>query len=243
MKIKEILATNSDLELETSVLLCSIINHDKSFIYAYPEYELTLEEEIKWNSLFKKFQEKIPLAYILKEKEFYGRNFHVDHRVLIPRPETEAIVDQAIKRFVNSKQPISILEIGIGSGALLISIVIELEKRGVGFSQIIGSDISLKALTVAKMNLRRYHLQHQVRLIKSDLFKVVPRKKFDLILANLPYLPTNEAKLNMFEPQLALNGGVKGDELINQFLGQVSGYKKSDGIVILEKYNGEIQTI
>ena len=93
------------------------------------------------------------------------------------------------------------------------------------------------------MNLRRYHLQHQVRLIQSDLFKKIPKYKFDLILANLPYLPSVESRLNKYEPQIALDGGVNGNELLQKFISQIEEFRKPNGIVVIEKYNGDIEIL
>ncbi len=243
MNIQSIIDQQSNYTQDKVILLAHILNKDKSFIYAHPEYQLSLSEKRQFDDYYSKIIDEIPLAYIVREKEFYSRRFYIDRRVLIPRPETEAIVDQSVNQLKDRKEPISVLEVGVGSGTLLISIILELKKRGIKPINIIGADISQEALTVAKMNLRRYHLQHQVRLIQSDLFKKIPKYKFDLILANLPYLPSVESRLNKYEPQIALDGGVNGNELLQKFISQIEEFRKPNGIVVIEKYNGDIEIL
>jgi len=205
-----------------------------------------------------------PVEYITGFAEFFGRDFIVNDDVLIPRPETERIIDIALNHidrkikchaepveastFSSSKQThyfINFADVGCGNGAIGITFAKEFEKRNIDYSGIL-SDVSEKALQVAKSNIEagRPFLpagrSRRLQLIQSNLLSNYPKShKFDIIFANLPYIPSSrvhnlDSSVKDFEPHLALDGGEDGLTLIRQLLHQAKSYLKNYGIIILE---------
>jgi len=170
----------------------------------------------------------LPLAYILKKKEFYGRDFYVDQNVLIPRVETEQIVTEVLDIVAAEKmlEP-TIIDIGTGSGCIPITIKLELKQRNLG-SRVFGTDISKNTLEVAKLNAER--LMAGVTFYESDLLAQVEGLP-DIMTANLPYVDVNWDFLSpnlKYEPALALYAGDGGLKLIKQLFDQISAHKKDE---------------
>lgn len=187
----------------------------------------------------------MPVEYITGFAQFYSREFVVNKNVLIPRIESERIVEMGVEflLFLKNNQPISILDVGTGSGNIGLSLFLELSAQ-LENTEIFAdlTDISAEALQVARKNLQRLvakEKQTQINLIQSDLLTDVPDKKYQLILANLPYVPTALLKtvdnsVKYYESQLALDGGEDGLFLVRRFLNQIEPYLDSDGIIMLE---------
>lgn len=200
---------------------------------------------------------EMPVEYISGKAEFYGHIFEVNQQVLIPRVETEELVDLALtwvkKHFeLGSKKTIKIADLGTGSGCIGISLALALAKLGFSFDFVL-VDISPNALAVAKKNWQRLHPssfgenseqenpQQKLSFVQSNLLERV-EQKFDLILANLPYIPTQDVKdldesVKAFEPRLALDGGGDGKDLINLLLAQAKSKLAANGAVFLEIYS------
>ncbi|HEX9804778.1 MAG TPA: peptide chain release factor N(5)-glutamine methyltransferase [Candidatus Dojkabacteria bacterium] len=182
---------------------------------------------------------EMPVEYITKKAEFYGRIFEVNENVLIPRIESEKIIDLALK-LLEDKESVSFADVGCGSGILGITIAAELEKSHKQYSGIL-SDISKKALAIAKINATRIlgGNSSKLKIIESDLFSDFEKQKFDLIAANLPYIPSlripelSESVKN-FEPHKALDGGENGLFFIKKLLSEAFEFLKTDGRIILE---------
>lgn len=180
----------------------------------------------------------IPIEYITCFSEFRGRDFEVDPAVLIPRIETEEIIDIALKH-VATNRSVVYCDIGTGSGAIGISFGMELAKRNLTYYGIL-SDISSKALSIAKDNLESLMPQDKcIKLIKSDLMNDYPEIEFDVIFANLPYIPSTRIKqldssVKDYEPIGALDGGKDGLKYIRKLLEQAPKFLKSKGVIILE---------
>ncbi|MCD6194821.1 peptide chain release factor N(5)-glutamine methyltransferase [bacterium] len=221
--------------LDTLLLLAFVLKKPKEFILAHSDLSLKPHFEIKFKNLIRKRQKHIPLAYLIKRKEFFGYSFYVDKKVLIPRPETEKIVEKTLNFIIQrSRKQWKILDLGTGSGCIAIALAKELEKRRIKF-QIIASDISTKAIKVAKINAQKN--QTEIRFIKSNLFEAI-NDKFDLILANLPYLKKVEIKNELkFEPKLALQD--KGQ--IEKLLKDAKKYLNPKGAVFYETVQGIIK--
>lgn len=237
-------------ELDASIILNETVKQDGTFVYINPKYLLTNAEYSKFRKNIRKRKKGMPIAYIVGHKEFYGYDFFVNKSVLIPRPETEFLVETSLN-FINKndKKPLKILDMGTGSGCILISIGNELNKKNLktGEIELIGSDISRRALSVAKKNAKKYDLKN-IKFFNSDLFsnKLI-HKKYDLIIANLPYvprLPENEIIKNgiNFEPKEAIFASQNGTKIILSFLMEVDRYLSTDGMIILEtdKKNNKI---
>jgi len=174
---------------------------------------------------------KEPIAYILREKEFWSKSFLVNKNVLIPRPETELMVEKIVKIF-NSKD-IFILDIGTGTGCIILSILSEL-KNSTG----IGIDISKKAIEVAKINQKKHNLIKQVKFFQKSLDEI-NIKKFDLIVSNPPYIKRKDLKnldedIKKFEPKLALDGGNDGLDVIKKVIYKSKSILKINGMLALE---------
>lgn len=225
--LKRTATSSSVARLDVELILAQALGKDRVFLYAHPDYELSEAEEQNAQKMLSRRVNHEALAYITGKKEFYGREFSVSPDVLIPRPESEAIVNLAKEI---SPKPLKILDVGTGSGCLAITLKLEIPE-----AEVTALDISPKALEVAKNNARA--LGAEVDFCRSDLFSGVEGRKFDLIVANLPYVDKNWDWLSpelKYEPDLALYAENGGLELIQKLIDQASAYLLNDGNLILE---------
>ena len=219
-------------QLDSEILMSQIIKKDRKFVI------LNLEKKLK-KSLFESFKEIIherscgkPIAYLTGKKNFWSNEFIINKNVLIPRPDTEIIIEEVL-RFSKYKNKLNILEIGVGSGCILLTILNEKRNfRGVGI------DISKKCLELSKINASNIGLKNQVKFIKSDVDNF-NYGKYDLIVSNPPYIESvNLRKLGKevsnFEPKLALDGGLDGLSAIRKVVKKSSELIKKNGKLILE---------
>ncbi len=232
LKQKKIPSANLDAE----VLLLEALNKnlDKSWLYIHNDYELNKDEEKLFNDFINQRLKYKPVAYIINRKEFYGYDFYVDENVLIPRPETELIVDEVLKIVgVQNFAPL-LLDIGIGSGCIIISILNELtkDKKNKLIKNAFANDISKKAIEVAKINAKKYDLDKKIKFINDDLEKVINEKIFSdlgqiIITANLPYIKNDDYKtlrpnVRKYEPAIALKAGKDGLDYIKKLINKIS---------------------
>ncbi len=225
--------------LDAQVLLCHVLSVERSTLYAYPERELTPEQEQRYLALIERRAQGEPVAYLTGHKEFYGLDLVVDSRVLIPRPETELLVEialQTCRQKIAAGHPPIVADIGTGSGAIPIALAAN-EPR---LPYLYATDISGDALAVAALNCQRHHVAQRVHLLQGDLIAPLP-EPVDLLTANLPYVGANETPLLSpdvydYEPHLALFSGPEGLNLIKRFLKDVarSNVLKADGVVLME---------
>lgn len=223
--------------LDAQLLLCAVLHKERSYLYMYPEQELDTAQETRWQALLARREQGEPIAYLLGEKAFYGLDFTVDRRVLIPRPETELLVEMALlycrQRLDAGHTPI-VADIGTGSGAIPISIAVH-EPR---LPYLYACDISADALAVARLNCQRHRVSERVRLLQGDLLQPLP-EAVDLLLANLPYVGTTEQATMTpdvldFEPHQALFSGPAGLDLPSRLLREAGqGDKLRPGAVLL----------
>jgi release factor glutamine methyltransferase len=175
-----------------------------------------------------------PLAYITNVKEFYSEEFFVDRRVLVPRPETEHLIEQALRIVENQSKPVSVIDMGTGSGAIGIMMA------KTSYCEALCVDISPEALCVAKRNAQVLCPDADIKFVCSNLFDSIGEgMRFDLILANLPYIPTEElaalpADVKDFEPMVALDGGKDGLDVYRRFLTALPRHLKMGGHVLCE---------
>ena len=232
-------ADQTDARLDAQVLLSHILHTERSFLYAYPEHVLTSEQKLQYQALIERRSRGEPVAYLVGHKQFYGLDFLVDHRVLIPRPETELLVEAALNTcrdmFDAGRTPI-VADIGTGSGAIPVTLAV-FEPR---LPYLYASDISADALDVAYLNCQRHHVEDRVRLLQGDLLAPLP-EPVDLVTANLPYVGTDELEelpldVRDYEPHLALFSGTLGLDLMLRFFQelQYSQKLKAGAIVLLE---------
>ena len=227
------------VRLDAQVLLAHVLGFERAQLYAYPEYELSTEQKLAYQAALARRVQREPTAYILGHKEFYGLDFLVDPRVLIPRPETELLVEQALahiqSRLAEGLRPV-VADIGTGSGAIPITIAVE-EPR---LPYLFGCDISAAALEVARINCERHHVSERVRLLQGDLLAPLP-EPVDLLLANLPYVGTREIDtmtpdVLSYEPHMALFSGPDGLDLLLRLCTEAkkSATLKIGGVMLLE---------
>lgn len=216
-KLKE--AQISSYSLDSELILYNILKVDRTTILAYPKRKLTKQNIFHANHFLKRRLQHEPLAYILGFKEFYGRNFKVNSSVLVPRPETEEIIEQLKNNLVNNNE--ALLDIGTGSGILAVTIAKEFQNKNI---KAYASDISKDALAVAKDNATMHNAN--ISFIKSNLLENIEQNilnEVTILVANLPYVNKNwinQKKLNElhYEPQIALYSEKEGLELIEKLL-------------------------
>lgn len=219
--------------LEAQILLCTVLKRNREHLIAHPEHVITKSQERKFNSLCLIRAKGVPLSYITGHKQFYGLDFIVDKNVLIPRPETEMLVDDAILLASKIKNPI-IFDVGTGSGCIAIAIA----KKNIN-AKIFASDISHGALGVAKKNILMHKVSKRVKLLRGDLLLPFGEYTADVIVANLPYIPFVEKKfvekeVREYEPATALWGGKDGMAFLNKLFIQIKGLKHKPKYVICE---------
>ncbi len=225
--------------LDAQILLAYVLGKERSYLYAYPEQELEPRQETLWHALLTRRARGEPVAYLVGSKEFYGLEFLVDKRVLIPRPETELLVEAALKicrqRLDHGQTPV-VADIGTGSGAIPISLAVE-EPR---LPAVYAIDISEDALAVTRLNCARHHVTERVRLLQGDLLAPLP-EPVDLLLANLPYVGTTEQATMLpdvlnYEPHLALFSGPDGLDLLQRLLREAAQTAKlrAGAVLLLE---------
>ncbi len=203
---KKLNQTSNSPQLDAEILLAYLFNQPKSFLYTYPAKKLTTNQEQKYRTYIAKRKNLYPIAYITNNREFYYNNFFVDENVLIPRPETELLIDEAIK-LIKKNNINHIADIGTGSGAIAITL-----KKLFPKSNIYATDISKPALKIAKKNATLHHAK--INFLYGNLLEPLKNKSIDLLLANLPYVSYDiyhSVKSIKHEPQnalLAKNNGI-----------------------------------
>lgn len=240
MTISELLKKYSTHELgnEIEILLGHVLGQSKEFLYMNGDYVLTATEAKRIEELAEeRIEKETPIAYLTGYKNFYGLNFKVNKNVLIPRPETEWIVDESLrilakKQKVSGRKTLRVLDVGTGSGAIAVSIAFNSDASKV---QVFASDISDKALSVAKRNALA--AKANITFYKAGLLSGL-KGKFDIIIANLPYVPESDYKKlyeNLkHEPKLALSDGTDDFVLIKKLINQLRTHLNKDAIVLLE---------
>jgi release factor glutamine methyltransferase len=219
--------------LDAELLLAHVLSANRAVILAQPDRRLTLKELTSYRNLLGRRSEREPLAYILGRREFFGLDFAVDRRVLIPRPETELLVEQALTLARQSTAPIEIADVGAGSGAIAITLALHLP-----YATVYALDASTEALDVITENAQRHDVSERVHCFHSDLLSAL-QGRIDLITANLPYVTTAEweeliPEIRDYEPRTALDGGPDGLALIRRLLASAGPHLRSGGAILTE---------
>jgi release factor glutamine methyltransferase len=202
-------------QLEAQLLSSFVLAAPRSWLLAHTDVYLSLDQIARLNELLNQRLNHTPLPYIIGFWEFYGLEFIVSPQVLIPRPETELLVSQAIDWLKQHPQQNKVLEIGSGSGCISVSLAVNLSHL-----KITAIDISRSALKISMRNAEKHQVQERISFLQSDLATAISAR-FDLICANLPYIPTSKLTnlaVSRFEPYLALDGGPDGLDLIRSLL-------------------------
>ncbi|NCU41115.1 MAG: peptide chain release factor N(5)-glutamine methyltransferase [Candidatus Moranbacteria bacterium] len=247
---------------EKYLLLAWILKIKKEYLLAHPEHPLTHKEVASLRILFKKREKGIPIAYLIQNKEFYGLDFFVNKNVLIPRPETELIIEEILreKEKIPLSEKILFLEIGTGSGCITITLA-NLFKDNPKQNVFFATDISKKALKVAKINARKHEAIKKIHFLSSDLLSFSPKilnsfsQLFSEIshcffIANLPYIPqkyydkahTHDYSLGItFEPEIALVSGKTGFDLYQKLFWQLRNFLLPKNTVFFFEFFGNTQ--
>jgi release factor glutamine methyltransferase len=216
--------------LEAELLLSEAIQQPRAWLYAHGDAAIEPEQEARFDSLLQRRTRGEPVAYLLGQREFYGRKFAVSPAVLIPRPETELVVELALQRLNNDAA--SLVDVGTGSGCIALTLAAERPSW-----QVTAVDKSSEALGVCRTNAERLGLQ-RVRLVNSDLLADVPDDPFDAIVSNPPYVAENDPHLAQgdlrFEPKVALSAGRDGLAIIRDLIRQAGSRLKPKGWLLIE---------
>jgi release factor glutamine methyltransferase len=228
-----------DASLEAEVLLRDVLKKTRVELYLELDSELSQQEYAAFRRAIRRRCMDEPTAYILGRREFYGRDFLVDNRVLVPRPETELLVEKAVE-FARKYDTPLLADVGTGCGAVAITLALELPE-----ATVYATDISGDALRVARRNCRKHGVSIRVNLLKGNLLTVLPQP-VDIITANLPYVRESDLPLASpvsAEPRLALDGGVDGLERIRQLCRQAGDKLRPSGHMLLEIGQGQAEAV
>ncbi|HJT51325.1 MAG TPA: peptide chain release factor N(5)-glutamine methyltransferase [Nitrosospira sp.] len=218
-------------DIDARLLLQHVLNVNHAHLIAHPEQLLTPEQTRRFHLLIKRRTQGDPVAYLTGQREFYGFEFAVTPAVLIPRPETELLVDLALAR-IPCRIPYSVLDLGTGSGAIALSIA-----KHRALASITAVDISAAAVALAQANARQLDVKN-VRIIQSDWFEELAGERFDLIVSNPPYIADGDPHLSQgdlrFEPGVALTSGRDGLDCIRSIIASAPAYLAEGGALLLE---------
>lgn len=253
MRIKDALTVGNKLlsqhkipnsTFESRLLLAHIINQSQEYVLFHSDHLLLNSDYNQFLKLIKLRTKYLPIAYLIGYKEFYGRNFIVDNSVLIPRPDSETLIDVIVQDYskianYQPSTPIKILELGVGSGCLIITLLLEL-SNAIG----VGADISISALNIASLNRQKYKLEKSLNLIQSNWFsRLAVGEKYDIIIANPPYVSDSELSILsretlLHEPHIALFSNNNGLQPYQEIAPLIPSFLNSNGRLYLEcSYN------
>jgi release factor glutamine methyltransferase len=218
---------------EAISLLELAIGRDRTFIFAHPDHELTESEQDAFSAFVNRREAREPLQYIRGHQEFYGLDFIVTPDVLIPRPETEILVENAIED-LRSKNNAEFCEVGVGSGCISVSILYQLPSAAA-----VGLDISEKALQITGKNAEKHGVGSRLTLLRSDVFDALTYQRFDMIVSNPPYVPrsdfeTLQPEVRDFEPHAALTDGADGLSIIEKIVNGAPHFLRPGGGLLME---------
>ena len=226
--------------IDSELLLSKTLNKSREKILTNLNQKINKKKELVFKEYLQRRSKNEPIAYILGEKEFWSKKFKVSKDTLIPRPETELLIDKLLQIFIRKR--ISILDVGTGSGCIIISLLSEL-KESVGTA----IDISKNAILIAKNNAFKHKLTRRIKFLNQSVDSVFS-KKFDLIVSNPPYIERKNIKnlsddIKKYEPIMALDGGNDGLDLIKKVIYKSRKILKINGLLALEIGNEQIKKV
>ncbi len=213
------------------ILLAHVLQKTKTWVLAHPETHLNPDQKTQLEALVQRLQAGEPLPYLTGKQAFFGLDFAVSPAVLIPRPETELLVEEALNWLDGHPGATHALDVGTGSGCIAVSLATRKPWLSIN-----ATDLSAEALKLAEQNAETNHVRDQIMFEQADLMPSVDQS-FDLVCANLPYIPTNkleEVNTLGFEPTLALDGGVDGLRLIRRLLELLPSRINAPALILLE---------
>lgn len=229
--IKQLDTSSSTARLDAEILLSHILGKNRSFLRAWPESELATTQIKQYQKLIEARKQSTPIAYLTGQREFWSNNFAVNPNVLVPRPETELLVEMALE-VIPSNQSTSILELGTGSGIIGISLAMERPNVSV-----LATDICSAALNTARHNAKEKCVSN-IDFQSSNWFESISAKKYDLIISNPPYIAEGDPHLMIndlvFEPDIALKSGPSGMEALSTIAKHARNWLNPGGHLMLE---------
>jgi release factor glutamine methyltransferase len=228
---RRIEAASDSASQDAQALLGEVLSENRAYLLAHPERQLTPEQFDRFDAMVNRCAAGEPLAYILGRRAFYDREFVVSPAVLIPRPETELLLEEALGN-VRSRPQATVVDVGTGSGALAVTLAANCPQ-----AQVYATDISPEALAIAQKNAAIHHAQ--VTFLQGSLLRplIDQSVQVDVVMANLPYIASDDVPaldVSRYEPLLALDGGADGLDLIRKLVNQIPAVCRPQGLVLLE---------
>jgi len=231
LKAEQSINCSTSARLDAEILLCNVMQFNRAKIYAHPQQLVPDDKSALFQSLIKQRRQGHPIAYLTGKKEFWSLELAINKETLIPRPETECLVEAALQ-MIPDDVAFNILDLGTGSGAIAIAIASERPN-----SKIVATEINSEALDLARENATIHQLNN-IQFLLSDWYKNIPLQSFDLIISNPPYIKQNDKHLSQgdvrFESELALVAGADGMDAINIVLENAKGYLANNAFLLIE---------
>ncbi|HEX4039674.1 MAG TPA: peptide chain release factor N(5)-glutamine methyltransferase [Acidobacteriaceae bacterium] len=221
---------------DAQLLLLRVLNRDAAWLLTHPEAALNDEQQERYDAWIARRERHEPMQYILGEQEFYGLRFRVSRDVLIPRPETEHVVEAVLAR-VPRNATVRICDVGTGSGAIAVALAYTMPE-----AEVTGLDRSRGALVVARENAQRHGMAERVRFLESDLLEAVHGEQFDVVVSNPPYVGEHEVlepQVAEYEPRAALFAGPTGLEVVRRLIPEAGEALVPGGWLVLEMGQGQ----
>jgi release factor glutamine methyltransferase len=238
--VSRALAMSGLVPIEARILLAHVVERDRAWLAAHGDAELTVQQAKAFDELARRRHNGEPVAYLTGRREFYGLDLEITPEVLIPRSETELLVDLTLMR-IGKADAARVLDLGSGSGAVALAIASQRPA-----ARVLGADVSPAAIALARRNAERLQIPN-TEFIESDWFERVPKDAFDVIVANPPYVAEGDSHLTegdlRFEPAGALRGGIDGLKAIRAIVTSASGYLAAPGWLLLEHGYNQADTV
>lgn len=227
--------------LAAELLLLHLLGRDRAWLYAHPEHALSSDELAQYENLLKRRADGVPVQYLTGTQEFWGLTFEVNPSVLIPRPETEHLIEVALERLSGRRdEPLRIADVGTGSGCIAVALAREFPQ-----AQIVAAEISADALEVARRNAARHAVSHRIGFVQTDLLQsylnadTASERQFDLIVSNPPYVgraeqPSLQREVVAHEPHQALFAGEHGLDVYPRLIAQAAKLLRPGGLLVVE---------
>ncbi len=237
----------STARLDAEVLLCNTTGRDRAWLLAHIQEEIGDEPRKTFEQAVERRGRREPLQYIVGRQEFWGLEFTVTPEVLSPRPETELIIESAVRAVTDRSKPLRIVDLCTGSGCIAVALAKEFSQ-----ARILATDISSQAISVARINARRHDVADRIRLFEGDLFGPLEELdincRVDIIVSNPPYVPSGEfdtlqPEVRDYEPRPALLAGPEGIEVHRRIIDEAPGFLKRHGQLIMEMGLGQADSL